>query len=138
MIRYKDGIILEGLRPQITGLLVKMDVIMHEHGCDLTITCGLDGHPEDDPHSWGFAVDLRTHDLDIGDRSNVRDEIAELAGLDYTVLLEGPGLDSEHLHVQLRRDKWRAIVAEESSDAHKLAEARPPNDSPVHPERRIV
>ena len=131
MIRYKDGIILEGLRSQITGLLVKMDVIMHEHGCDLVITCGLDGHPEDDPHSHGFAVDCRSHDLPIGDRSNVRDEIADMAGPDYTVLLENPGGDNEHIHVQYRKDLWRQIVAEESTDAHKLAEARPPNDSPI-------
>jgi hypothetical protein len=115
MIRYKDGIITDGLRSQIIGLFCKIDIIFHEHGAHMTITCGLDGHPEDDPHSHGFAVDLRTHDLAIGDRSNVRDEIATMAGPDYTVLLEYPGGANEHIHVQYRKDLWHQIVAEEAT-----------------------
>ena len=114
MIRYKDGITL-GLRPEIERVLVPIDIIMHEHGCDLTITCGRDGHGNDDPHSHGFAVDLRTHDLALGDRSNVRDEIAEMAGPEYTVILENPGGASEHLHFQIKREKWREIVANETN-----------------------
>ena len=115
MIYYKDGISIDGLRPQITGLLTKLDVIFHEHGSHCTITCGTDGHPEDDPHTHGFAVDLRTHDLAIGDVGNVRDEIADACGPDYTVLYEDPGGPNSHIHVQYRKDLWHQIMSLEDT-----------------------
>ena len=114
MIYYKEGIKL-GWRPEIERLLVPLDIIMHQHGTNLMITCGTDGHGPDDPHTHGFAIDIRTHDL--RHPVEVRDEIAVMAGNSYYILLEDPGQDNEHIHIQVYKGLWQEILAKETPNA---------------------
>lgn len=113
MIRVKEGVQLDKLRPQLKSLLPPLDVVFHEHGQHLTITCGSEGHQDTDPHFWGFAFDARSHDLPSDVREQVREKMAGICGATFTVLLEDFGGPNEHYHVQLRKTLWPAIVAAE-------------------------
>ena len=77
---------------------------------DLTITHGTDGTHSGavDPHPFGKALDVRTHDLPDPDATIVA--LASRLGAAYTVILEDRGLPNEHIHIQLRKDLWRATV----------------------------
>jgi hypothetical protein len=114
MIRYKDGVTPDGLRSDIKGLLKGFEQIWHEHGHDvLTITDTTDSHPEDDPHTHGFAVDMRVHDYPVSEQELLAREIHDFVGPRYFSQLEFSGTDKAHIHVQLRKDLWHAIVAAE-------------------------
>lgn len=73
---------------------------------DLTITSGSDGIHSgvDDPHHFGDAYDIRSHDLD---EINKRQFLANLNNLlpkdRFYYFLESPGTDNEHFHIQVKK-----------------------------------
>lgn len=83
-----------------------------EVGHVVTITHGTDGQHSGaiDPHLFGFAFDVRTHDQ-INPHVTLG-VLAQALGPEWYVFLEDAGTANEHLHAQVRKDLWRALVPE--------------------------
>lgn len=104
MIRVKDGVRFRVLRPEIYRHFQDIDGLFNSLSVECWITCGTDGHGPDDPHTHGFALDLRTKNIPEGQREIMRTRLADLLGVNYTVILE-----VDHLHIQVRKDLWRTL-----------------------------
>ena len=111
-MEVKRGVSLAGLQSAISRILPSIELIFKQAHFALTLTCTTDGHPENDPHTHGYAVDCRIHGLPLQDQSALRFALEDFLGPRYTVLLEGSGTPQEHIHIQLRRDLWPVLVAE--------------------------
>jgi hypothetical protein len=75
-----------------------------QRGEDLILTHGTDGAHSGctDPHPFGKAIDIRTHNL--RDAEATREALKLIAGAPYTIRLEDPGVPNEHIHAQVRKD----------------------------------
>lgn len=118
-ILLKPGVQLDWLAPGGWWLFQGLQRTSSVMGIDLTITCGRDGHPADDPHTLGNALDVRTHDLDEPIKQQlvlVWMKSCQLSAADapiqvsgglatarFWAWLEHPGLITEHCHAQLRK-----------------------------------
>ena len=117
MIQVKPGVEFSVLRSEIYSLFSGLELLFKQHKAECVITCGTERHPEDDPHPHGFAIDLRSHDVPSDLQRPLFAELSAFCGQRYTVLFEGEGSGNAHYHVQLRKDLWREIVAQEKADA---------------------
>jgi hypothetical protein len=116
-MELKENVSLTGLRNQITDILSSVEQCFIDNGYDLTITCTTGGHPRLDPHTWGFAIDCRVHNIPIDKQQKIHTQLQQKLGSDYTVLLEDSGGPNEHIHIQWRKNLWRLLVhAEGHSD----------------------
>ncbi len=73
---------------------------------DLTITSGSDGVHSgiDDPHHFGNAYDVRSHDLDTVTKQQFLANLNDLLQRDkFYYFLENPGEVDEHFHIQVRK-----------------------------------
>ena len=109
MITCKDTVRFSVLRPYIWTILDKLDWVFTVHKAACVITCGTEAHGPDDPHTNGFAVDLRSKHLPAEAKPVVLDELRRVLGGIYTVILENEGEDTEHFHIQIRKDLWRSL-----------------------------
>lgn len=95
-MRFKEGVVL-ALRPQMASALpnidrVHLDTVQRE----AIITSGTDGrHRVDSLHYVGLAIDLRTHDLDMGRIIALASALKLALGKDFDVVIEG-----DHIHVE--------------------------------------
>lgn len=112
-MKFKEGVSLDGVRPQILSVLPAVEELFDETAIGLTITCSTGGHGHIDPHTWGFAVDCRTHGLSPDRQEQLRDDLQDKIGPTYYVKLEDPGGPNEHIHIQVRLYIWRQIVRSE-------------------------
>jgi len=122
-MNLKPGVTLDGVRPEILSILPIIEQCYHAMEYDLTITCTTKGHPEGDPHPPGFAVDCRTHGLYPETQQSLAYDIQHKLGSDYFVQYEpqvvneeGMVIKGEHIHVQVAKLIWHAIVAKEGSN----------------------
>lgn len=68
----------------------------------ITSACdGAHSGPED-PHHFGRAYDLRTHNLTPSDKVLLVGWLKRQLGADYTAFVESPDQPNEHIHVQAR------------------------------------
>lgn len=96
MLRIKDGVSLEKLRPEIVVGLMVAASIYDSVAKDCTITSVNDStHMAGSLHYEGLAVDLRISNLDPGQPQTLRDRIALAAGPDFDVVLE-----KDHIHME--------------------------------------
>lgn len=110
MIRCKESVRFSVLRIEIWAIFEKIVAVFKRYGYPVVITCGTEAHGPDDPHTNGFAIDLRSKHIDRAETKTViRDELAQELGPIYTVLLENTGQAQEHFHIQIRRDLWRSL-----------------------------
>jgi hypothetical protein len=104
-------------RPAGSRLLGSIERAARACGVTLTVTCGSDSHPKDDPHTLGEAFDigvagfsvlliqalllfLRT---DLGPRFYVQYEVPTLTGVPEAlraIAVVNPGATGPHLHAQ--------------------------------------
>lgn len=109
-MKLKPGVRLRGTRPELcVAMMVAEDVF--ERVChrlalgdvEFTLTSVADGtHVEKASlHYTGDAFDFRVHDLrDPIEKASMRAEVEVALGPDFDVLLENPGTDNEHIHVE--------------------------------------
>jgi hypothetical protein len=108
MIRSKESVRFAYLRPCIYNLFEPLDATFREFKADCIITCGTEAHGTDDPHTYGFAIDLRSkHIATNEDKHAILEKIKAACGVLYYVILENEGTDTEHYHLQIRKDLWR-------------------------------
>lgn len=119
VILVKSGARFDRIDPAGFRLLGALDRVSRTFPVDLTITCGSDAHPVNDPHSLGKAYDIRTHDLtpdqkqlllrsvllDLqdGDHDAPLEVSGGLATTHFFGWIEHPGEVTEHCHIQQRR-----------------------------------
>ena len=88
-------------------------------GQTIVVTHGTDGQHSGhaDPHPFGYALDIRTHGLDVDAALDF------LHGhIDHSMFFaqaEDRGIANEHLHMQVQKSLWPTLV-----DPTLLAEAR--------------
>jgi len=117
-VRFKSGVTLNGLQPAGARILSVLDRAAVFFQRDLTVTCGTDSHPADDPHTLGRAFDIRTRDLPQATIVTLIPWLQKSLGPDFTVLYEtptkpvgflaslafvNPSATSEHCHIQVRK-----------------------------------
>jgi len=97
MIRFKDGVYIATLSPQMAIAAGIIDEIYALHGFEeCWITSGDDGvHSLGSKHYIGNALDFRTRDIPEDLRANVAADAGRILGENYDVVLEGT-----HLHVE--------------------------------------
>jgi len=103
VIRVKEGVLFTVISPGGFEIFSALSVAAAELGHDLTITSACDGlhSGPDDPHHFGRAYDVRTHDLTdpklaLSYIMNYLDETK------FYGFIEDGGTDNEHVHVQVR------------------------------------
>lgn len=83
--------------------------VYREYGANLVITSGserITRHSRTSLHYAGQAVDVRTKHLDTRiDREQVRAAIASRLNRDFDVLLEDPGGQNEHIHIEYQPER---------------------------------
>lgn len=110
MIRCKESVRFAVLRPYIYNHFQAMNQAFQGFGVDCIITCGTEAHGADDPHTHGFAVDLRSKHLpDSAAKHSVLATLQGMLGGIYTVILESEGETNEHFHIQVRKNLWRSL-----------------------------
>ena len=111
MIKVKAGVRFSVFRREIYTIFDDVEEAFALKGYDAIITCGTEAHKEDDPHTHGFAIDLRSkHVRNLEDKRAIRDWLKDALGNRYTVLLENVEQDQEHFHVQIRKSLWRNLL----------------------------
>jgi hypothetical protein len=103
-LKFKDGVKLTELKPQLVLAIVTLLLIYEEnYAAELVITSVNDGeHREDSYHYEGRAFDARTRGT--GRATQIAGETkARLGSLGFDVVLEDLGGPNEHLHVELDR-----------------------------------
>ena len=110
MLYCKDSVRFKILRPYVYELFTRLNEIFREYALDCIITCGTEAHKDDDPHTHGFAVDIRSkHIPDTETKHAILAKLRASCGQLYTVLLENEGDDNEHFHCQVKKDLWRSL-----------------------------
>ena len=94
-MRFKPGISIEGIKPELlAGLMVADDIFHREFKAEMTITAVTDGkHMTNSKHYTGHAVDIRTRDLSRPEAilSRLNQELDEW----YDIVME-----SDHIHFE--------------------------------------
>ena len=117
MIIVKLGVRFSAFRSEMYHLWEQFERVFSQYGLPMRITCGTDGHLDTDPHSHACAYDLDTHDVPGQLRELTPDEkhslvtsLTTVAGPTYYIFLENEGLETEHIHWQVRKDLWPGLV----------------------------
>jgi len=104
-VNVKEGVTAI-LSPAGIRLLGVLDAVASLLGRDITITSGSDGlhSGESDPHHFGNAYDIRTHDDPDKQQlvTTIENKLAEISPGKYYVFIEDEGSANEHIHAQLR------------------------------------
>jgi hypothetical protein len=113
-MRFKSGVIAEGVQPPIWWALGIAEMTYAKFGCELVVTSLTDGvHPDlKNIHGRGLAADLRTSSVPKLD--TVQDIMLDLNyrlyALGYDIVQE-----KDHIHIEFdpkpTRDKWQLEVA---------------------------
>lgn len=125
MILLKDsGIVHEGLQPEMYYALGVADAFRRKmFELNTVVTSLLDGsHNPGSLHTKGYAADLRTVDLTVGERQAWFDAIkGELETVGYDVVWEGgvgatPATTGAHIHIEFDpkgRTFWHQLNLQE-------------------------
>lgn len=105
-VRFKEGVTLVP-SPGGARIIAALWQVAQAVGRDITITAGSNGihsGPED-PHHFGNAYDIRTHDQPDPQAFLIAIEntLAETDSGRFYAFLEDAGTENEHVHCQVRK-----------------------------------
>ena len=101
MIIFKEGVTLQGVRPEISLAMNVFDSIMGKYGLDAHITSVVGfKHSKQSKHYFGCAFDGRSRNLREDQKDDVWHALRNALTNEYTVLLEDRGEENEHFHIQ--------------------------------------
>lgn len=101
MLKFKPGVSLKGLTPQMVLALEVVQEAFKSYGLDTVVTSANDGtHKTNSFHYQGRAFDFRTkHSGNLG--KGIAGAIRERLGpIGFDVVYEDPGGENEHIHVE--------------------------------------
>lgn len=111
MICCKDSVRFSVFRPEIYSQFDTFESVFRRAGVDCWITCGTEAHGQNDPHTHGFAIDLRSkHLINEDSKTEVLEELKQYCGIRYFIQLENKDKEQEHFHCQIRKDLWRILL----------------------------
>ena len=102
-MQLKECVRLRDLNPQISlaALVVNSIFLKLAPKVNCTITSANDSkHMKGSLHYKGAAIDFRTKDFPEDKKTLLVSEVQGALGPEFDVLLEYPGEDNEHLHVE--------------------------------------
>lgn len=101
-MQRKSGVTLGGIRPELVMAALLLDSLwQREFGFEATITSCTDGqHGVHSLHPKGYAIDLRTRNLDPGEVPLLKAKVLDILGPEFDVVLEHLGEPEEHLHAE--------------------------------------
>lgn len=99
MLRFKSGVHVQGLAPEMLIALDAATDVFGEHNKDCIVTSARGGKHSAtfSRHYSGLAVDLRRKHLTLQEVENIRSKLTDSLGTDFTVILE-----STHFHIQYK------------------------------------
>ena len=101
MITCKDNVRFKRLRPEIYNLFGGLDSVFSAMNVECVITSANDSsHSANSLHYLDAAIDLRSKHLIAGNKHLMLSRLQALCGKDYDILLENPGLENEHFHIE--------------------------------------
>ena len=106
MLRFKPTVRIVGYSPALHRILTVLVDLENQHVVrpELVVTSIHDStHAPDSRHYTDDALDLRCHDLNPEERARLIENLRIELGDRFTVLLEDPGGENEHLHLQVRK-----------------------------------
>lgn len=99
-MRLKPGVKLKDLTPQMALAALVVFSLYDKRGAECVITSANDSrHSTNSLHYKGNALDFRTKNY-AGDKTWLREEIADCLGLEFDVVLEDIDGDNQHLHIE--------------------------------------
>ena len=94
-MRLKPGVRIHGIKPEV---LFALNVLESIWPTELVVTCGMEGkHGRGSLHYVGYAVDVRTRDLEPEELAALVSVAKDSLGQDFDVVLE-----KTHLHVEFQ------------------------------------
>jgi hypothetical protein len=106
VVLVKDGVQFTKIAPGGFRILEAISTVTRKLNCDLTITSACDGTHSgpNDPHHRGEAYDLRTHDMPEPLKPVILNALqALLPAESFYAFLEDPGMENEHIHIQVKK-----------------------------------
>ncbi len=96
-MQLKEGVRIQGMRPEILFAVIVADGLWKENRQELVVTSVMEGsHSRGSLHYAGQAVDLRIKGIDSATpRERLGKELQARLGQDFDVVLE-----SDHIHVE--------------------------------------
>lgn len=118
-IRFKPSVVLKPA-PGGARILAALDHVAFACKRDVLVSCGAEGHPEDDPHTRGDAYDVSIKGLSCSEVDITVNMLEQFLGAEkgcFTVLLEAPTqmagfatpvyvnrhASAPHLHIQVKK-----------------------------------
>ena len=96
MIAIKEGANVRDLHPKVWEIVYEASDLFAEFDSDCIITSGLDSkHSQKSLHYLGFAVDLRTRNIDIAHAKYIVSKLRLLRDELYDIILE-----EDHIHIE--------------------------------------
>lgn len=96
MLKFKDGVPLGGLQPDMLYAIDKCNDVFNDRDYDCIVTSTTDGkHMKNSKHPLGFAGDLRRYHIQTRDIEHITHELKSSLGKNYDVILE-----IDHWHVE--------------------------------------
>lgn len=102
-MKIKKGVSLIGIQPQIAIALVIIDPILKMYGEQVVITEGTGGDPHmrSSKHRLGFAIDIRSKNIDDdGVKNDILADIRNALGDEYYAQISNQGKENECFHIQ--------------------------------------
>jgi len=97
-LKLKPGVKIQGLHPEMILAAQVASDIYTCYGVDCWLTSALDGkHGRGSLHFKGYAIDIRTRNLEVRQRQPVADEIKRALGAEFDVVFERRKF---HIHIE--------------------------------------
>lgn len=94
-MKLKPGVDIRGVRPEIVLAMIVVEPIIEKHA-PFVVTSVCEGtHKPTSLHYSGFAIDIRTRDVDQAMVRPLVQELQAALGIQFDVVLEG-----DHVHLE--------------------------------------
>jgi len=101
MLRFKAGVSLQGIQPEIVATFQTVEAAFAPK--EAVVTSAKDGrHKRGSLHFSGNAIDLRVRHLVEGEAVRIHLTIKTALTDEYDVLHEYIGTDDEHIHIEFQ------------------------------------
>lgn len=90
VLRAKAGVMFERIAPAGFRILAALDGLTKVLASDQDITCGTEGHADDDPHTRGEAYDVSVRNMNVAMVLKAKTYLEQVLGSRFTVLYEVP------------------------------------------------
>lgn len=96
-MKLKPGVSLAGIQPEMWAVVIAAEPIWYSMGADLVITSCTDGnHKKGSRHYIGYALDLRTRDMNPFQKMEALEKLMEALGDQFDIIAEPTHIHAEY------------------------------------------